>query len=229
MQNITSDILQVAQGKKNRLTIKTTMRQTILLLSFVLTTSICSGQIDHLVPAKDFKAYGSPLSEYYHGVFGLLYNGYSEKPIARYTSMPSFSKEYAFSIELIKDKKFVVSNRLTENYWYATDKYKVKMISGRAELTNDLYLKIAELFKLLAEQTRKPETDFSGLDGTTYYFATTEKDGVIRTGETWSPKGTSVLGRLVSICNSIYALGNGEKTTQADILKEIDKLLEDLR
>ena len=205
------------------------MKQTILILIFVVTTFLCFGQKQHLEPAKDFKQYEGVLKEYYDNVFPLLYKGYSEKPIARYTSMPSFSNEYSFSVETIEGKNYVVCNRLSESYWYSKNKKKVKLISNKTELTNYLYLKIIDLFKLLEEQTKKSEDDLMGLDGVTYYFATTDKNGEIKIGETWSPNDNSLLGRLVKICDNISSLGNGNNLSQTDIIKDIDKLLNDLK
>lgn len=207
----------------------TTMKHTILILTFVLSTFLCFGQKQHLEPAKDFKQYEGVLKEYYDKVFPLLYKGYSEKPIARYTSMPSFSNEYSFSVETIDGKNYVVSNRLSENYWYSKNKKRVKLISNKSELTKDLYLEIIALFKLLEEQTKKSEKDIMGFDGVTYYFTTTDKDGQIKIGETWSPDGNSVLGRLVKICDNLYSLGNQNDLSQADILRDIEKLLSDLK
>jgi hypothetical protein len=207
---------------------KTTMSQLILILAFVLTTLLCFGQKQHLDPTKDFKQYEGVLKEYYDNVFPLLYKGYSAKPIARYTSMPAFSNEYSFSIETIEGINYVVSNRLTENYWYAKNRKTVKLISSKTELTNDLHLKIVNLFKLLEEQTKKPENDLMGPDGVTYYFETTEINGQIKIGETWSPKEKSLLGNLIQTCDNIYSLGNGNNLSQTDILKDIDKLLNDL-
>lgn len=208
---------------------RTTMKQTILILTFVLTTFLCFGQKQHLEPAKDFKQYEGVLKEYYDNVFPLLYKGYSEKPIARYTLMPSFSNEYSFSVETIEGENYVVSNKMSENFWYAKNRKKVKLISNKTELTNDLYFKIVDLFKLLEEQTKKPEDDLMGLDGVTYYFATTDKNGQIKIGETCSPNEKSLLGRLVKICDNIYSLGNGNDLSQSDISKDIDKLINDLK
>ena len=208
---------------------KTTMRQAILILFFVLTTFLCFGQKQHLEPAKDFSQYEGVLKEYYDNVFPLLYKGYSEKPIVRYTSMPSFSNEYSFSIETIDGKNYVVSNSLSESYWYAKNKKQVKLISNKKELTYDLYLKIVGLFKLLEEQTRKPESDLMGNDGVTYYFATTDKSGQVKIGETWSPSDNSLLGKLVKICDNIYSLGNGKNISQIKILNDIDNLLNNLK
>jgi len=205
------------------------MKQTILIITLVLTTFISFGQKQHLEPAKDFKQYEGDLKEYYDNVFPLLYKGYSEKPIARYTSMPSFSNEYSFSVETIEGKNCVVSNRLSESYWYSKNKKKVKLISNKTELTNELYHRIIDLFKLLEEQTKKPEDNLMGFDGVTYYFATTDKNGQIKIGETWSPNDNSLLDRLFKICDNIYSLGNGNNLSQTDILKDIDKLLKDLK
>jgi len=209
------------------------MRQTILILTFVLTTILCFGQKQHLEPAKDFKQNEGVLKVYYDNVFPLLYKGYSEKPIARYTSMPSFSNEYSFSIETIEAKNYVVSNRMSESYWYAKNRKKVELVSNKTELVNELYLKIVDLFKLLEEQTKKPEVDLNKIliraDGVIYYFATTNKNGQVKIGETWSPGDNSLLGRLVKICDNIYSLGNGGNISQTETLKDIDKLLNDLK
>jgi hypothetical protein len=143
--------------------------------------------------------------------------------------MPSFSNEYAFSVETSEGKNYIVSNRLSENYWYSDKKEKVELISNKTEISNDLYLKIVDLFKLLEEQTKKPKKDLIGFDGVTYYFATTDRNGEIKIGETWSPNEKSLLGKLVEICDNIYSLGNGNNLSQSDILIEIEKLIIDLK
>jgi hypothetical protein len=181
--------------------------------------------------------YEGVLKEYYDNLFPLLYKGYSEKPIARYTSMPSFSNEYSFSVETIGGKNYVVSNILSENYWYAKNRKEVKLISNKTELTNDCYLKIIDLFRLIEiEPTKMPETDINGnrtfsfhADGTNYYFGTTDINGQVKIGKTWSPGENSFLGRLVEICDNIYSLGNGKNISQTEISKDIDKLLNELK
>ncbi|HBH05147.1 MAG TPA: hypothetical protein DDX92_00910 [Flavobacteriales bacterium] len=204
------------------------MRQIILTLAFILTTVLCFGQKEHLEPVKGFSQYEGVMKDYYDNVFLLLYRGYSEKPIARYTSMPSFSSEYSFSIETINGKEYVVSNRLSERYWNTKNRNRVELISNKTELQSSLYLRIVDLFELLEEQTKKPESDMIGLDGTTYYFASTDRNGQIKIGKTWSPDDDSLLGKLVEICDNIYSLGNGNNISQTEILKDIDKLVHEL-
>ncbi len=65
-----------------------------------------------------------------------------------------------------------------------------------------------------------------GVDGGTYYFATTDKNGQVKIGKT---DDNSFLGRLVKICGNIYSLGNGENISQTETLKDIDKLLNELK
>ena len=205
------------------------MKKTTLILILILSSLFCFGQKAHLEPAKEFENYEGILKEYYDNVFPLLYQNYSEKPIARYTSMPSFSNEYSFSIETMEDRKYVVSNKLSTNYWYSKNKKNVKLISNKAKLTENLYQKIIELFKLLDEHTKKSEDELIGFDGTTYYFATTNENEKVKIGETWSPNKKSQLGRLVSICDEIFSLGNGENISQSKIVKNIEKLITELK
>lgn len=205
------------------------MRKVSLILTFVLTTFLCFGQKQHLEPSKDFSQYKGVLKTYFDNVFKLLYTGYSEKPIARYTSMPSFSNEYSFSIETIKGKNYVVSNKLSTNYWYANNKNEVELFTNKLELSNALFLKIVELFGILDEQTKKPEENSMGCDGVTYYFATTNKDGQVKIAETWSPDKNSLLGNLVKICDNIFAFGIGKEVSQTETLKDINKLIENFK
>jgi len=205
------------------------MKRTTLILTFLLATLLCFGQKEHLKPARDFKQYEGVLKKYYDNVFPLLHKGLSKKPYARYTCMPSFSREYAFSVEEIKGKYYIKSNTLSTNYWYAKIRMFVKVKKSKAEINNDLYLKVGELFELLAEQTKEPDEEIYGLDGVTYYFATTDKNGKVKIGETWSPDENSLLDRLVDICSTLYLIGNKKDITQTDILQKIDKLINELK
>jgi len=199
---------------------------TIVLL---LVTVFCYGQKEHLEPARDFKQYEGILKEYYENVFPLLYKGFTDKPYARYTSIPSFSKEHAFSVELIENKYYIISNSLSENYWYAQKRDKVKTETQQTEIGETLYLEIGELFQLLSEQIKKPENDLMGCDGVTYYFSITDNSGEVKTGETWSPNDNSLLDRLVKICDKLYSLKNGDSIIQNELISEIEKLIIDLK
>ena len=211
------------------------MKRTTIILFLLLTKLLCFGQMGHLVPAKDFNRYEGILKEYYDTVFPLLYSGFSKRPFARYTSMPSFSSEYAFSVEEIDGKFYIISNEFSESYWYALYENKrnsVKVYSTKTEIKSELYFRMRELFKLLGELTKEIkeiEEIIFGEDGITYYFATTDKNGRIRISETWSPPDDSLLDRLVKICDNLYLIGNKKDILQIDIFKELDKLISDLK
>ena len=66
----------------------------LLTLSFRLTA-----QIDYLEPVKPFTTYTGELGEYYRNVFSLLNTGFQQQPYARFVAIPSFSPEYAMSVE----------------------------------------------------------------------------------------------------------------------------------
>ena len=203
------------------------MKQVALTITFLLAALLSFGQQEHLEPMRDLKQYDddSVLRKYYDNVFCRLYKGFAEKPFARYTAMPSFFAEYAFSVETIEGKHYIISNRFSESYWYAKRRNAVRLITGRAEIDNTLYSRIGKLFQLLAEQIKEPEQDMMGLDGVTYYFSTTTKSGELKTGETWSPKDGSLLSKLVEICDALYAAGIGNRTLPANLSEEIDKLV----
>ena len=208
-------------------------------------TLFCFGQKDHLEPAKDI--FKNDSSEYYVNCNKLLSNGFSQKPDVRYTCMPSFSGEYAFSVEKVNGKNYVLSNRFSENYWYAlveNKKSSLKVITNKVEITNELYLKIEELFGLFIEQTKEKERIFETLpdgtvvemletinDGERYIFSITDKNGNIKTGTTHSPNSRDrpMLDRFVKICDSLCLLENKNKESQTKILEEIKQLINGLK
>ena len=224
------------------------VKQATSFLIFLLTTFFCFGQneylepiegfkrSEHLEPAKNFNQYEGDCVKYY----AKLYNGFSEKPYARYTSDPSFSANYAFSVEKNGEKNHIISNTFSKNFWQAGYNKKIEIVSkkwksvklrtSKTEINNDLYLVVGELFELLANQTKVYEKErFLGVDGTNYYFETTDKNGEIKRGTTWSPYYSPLLSRLVEICNKLYLIGIKENIDQTEIIKEISILINDFK
>lgn len=112
-----------------------------------------------------------------------------KSPEARYASLPSFTEEYAFSLE--KDKKGyrIVSTTLTANYRYATRRKSVKAQVSKKHISESMAVSLRELFRLLIRQIEEPSPDEAhrGLNGTTHFFASTDNEGKTAVGETWSP------------------------------------------
>jgi len=208
-------------------------KQIILILTLLLTTSLCFGQRNHIL----FLLYPEEL-------FSLLDSGFSEKPYARYTSIPSFDKNYAFSVEKIDEKNYIISNKFSENFfqagyskadkmgiirWDIDNTKKVKLNTSKKEIDNDLYLKIGELFELLANKTINELRIPIVVDGTNYYFETTDKNGEIRMEATASPNKESIMGRFVNICEDLFSVGLGKNIDQTKIIMEIILLINDLK
>ncbi|ROS11415.1 hypothetical protein EDF65_3827 [Chryseobacterium nakagawai] len=213
----------------SELNLETTMKQRILILSFTLSTLLCFGQKGYLELSENFDKYKGSLREYYNDIFPKLYKDFSQQSYARYTSIPSFSEEYAFSVETIDNRYYIISNRFSENFWYAKKRNQVKLISHKTEIDSTLYLKIENLFQILTQQMKTSEKEKRGFDGTMFYFATTDTNGQMKTGETWSPNDNTVLDRIVKVCNRLFSIDKEKNSSHSDIVKEIEKLIEEIK
>lgn len=199
------------------------MKYLYILIFLLINTMFCYGQNDHLKPA-DLET----LKDYYVGLFPVLYKGFNDKPVARYTLIPSFSSEFAFSVEEKANQFYIFSNSLSTSYWYAKNKSKVKVKHVSRIINQELYDAIITLFNMLEKQTQEPKTKIEGLDGETSYFSTTV--GIeIKTGETWSPDENSPMRNAVQICNKLYQMGTGASISQSEVLSEINQLTLRLR
>ncbi|MDE6986549.1 MAG: energy transducer TonB, partial [Bacteroides acidifaciens] len=89
---------------------------TLLLLTFSFRLM---AQIDYLEPVRPFSTYKGELGEYYRNVFSLLNTGFQKQPYARFVAIPSFSPEYAMSVEKRNGRYTLVSNTLSRTYWQA--------------------------------------------------------------------------------------------------------------
>ncbi|PKP01691.1 MAG: hypothetical protein CVU11_14460 [Bacteroidetes bacterium HGW-Bacteroidetes-6] len=163
------------------------------------------------------------LNAYYDSLFNILYQGFSDTPYARYTVITSFIREYAFSVEKIDDRNFIISNNLSENFWYAKNRNSVTVTSEKTEIADSLYNIIGELFQLQFMEINA--LDEIGLDDETYYFSTISENNLLMTKEKWSPNENSFDGLLVSLCNKIYKLGKGQDISQAELFNEINDLI----
>ena len=205
------------------------MKFAILHVIFIFLIRLsCYGQNEHLKPSN-FNEDVPVLKTYYGNLFPLLYKGFTDKPYARYTYIPSFSSEFAFSVEQKNDQYFIISNSLSKSYWYSKDKKRVKVRPTSTEIDEQLFKAIGELFQLVAKQIKKPEKEVLGLDGATHYFASSDNNGEIKMGETWSPDANSPMGRLVKICNSLFLIGKGKDIAQSEVQTDIKSLVADLQ
>ena len=78
---------------------------TLLILAFSFRLA---AQIDYLEPVRSLSTYKGELGEYYRSVFSLLNTGFQKQPYARFTAIPSFSPEYAMSVEKKNGRYFLI-------------------------------------------------------------------------------------------------------------------------
>ena len=204
------------------------MRKTFLISLVLLLAIKGYAQNDHLEPFRNINSYDEYMKQYVEHDFALLYSGMNARPYARYATVPSFMKEYAFSVEQITDGYCIISNTLSESLWSAADRNAVKVIPGKITIDKQLFQLIGELFMQATGQIKSAPM-LLGLDGATYYFSTTDKNGNVRIGEKWSPSTNSLMDRLVEICDKLYALSVGDKLSIPDIKNDIRKLTTELK
>ncbi len=197
----------------------------IFLLSMFISIGFC--QVKYLKPSQLNSEKGI-LKDYYIGLFPLLFKDFSDKPIARYALLPSFSSEYAFSIEEKDNHFFIISNYLSTSYWNAKDKSKVQVKHTSIEINKDFYNKIREVFNIALKQARQPNELSGGFDGETSYLSTMIDD-VVKTAETWSPNQTSHMGQLVEICKGLYLIGLNKIVSQDEVSAKINHLISEIK
>ena len=205
------------------------------LLLFAATPCFAQTYEDHLEPIDDSP--GAPaVDAYYAELFVLLYRGFDAKPRAQCAVISSFFPEYAWSVTWKTDGPYLYTNRLSENLWknrwYGRDKDALAIVSQSIRLEPDLARAVEELLRTAGERIAVPQEEFYGLDGTTYRFSTTDKNGDVLIGETWSPKEGTQMSRLVGISDELFALA-GETgkpgSTQAELTTKVRRLTEDMR
>ena len=152
----------------------------LLTLSFRLTA-----QIDYLEPVKHFTTYTGELGEYYRNVFSLLNTGFQQQPYARFVAIPSFSPEYAMSVEKKGGRYCLVSNTLSRTYWQA-EKGTVTVDTRSVVISSSLYQSLGAIFRTVTSQVQDLDGSTAGLDGVVYYFTSTDAKGTNQMGRKWS-------------------------------------------
>ena len=117
------------------------------------------------------------LGEYYRSVFSLLNTGFQKQPYARFAAIPSFSPEYAMSVEKRNGRYTLVSNTLSRTYWQA-EKGTVTVDTKSVVISASLYQSLGAIFRLVTEQVQDLDGSTAGLDGIVYFFSSTDEWGV---------------------------------------------------
>lgn len=204
------------------------MKRYLTLLIFILFPFWLTAQTDYLEPVRSFSTYTGELGEYYRNVFPLLETGFQRRPYARLVVIPSFTPEYAMSVERRQGRYCLVSNTLSRTYWQS-DKNSVKVNSKTTFIKQELYTTLGSIFRQVTTEVQDLDGTAAGLDGIVYYFYSTDARGNIIKGKKWSPDEGSLMERLVTVCQSAYQLSIGKNISEASLTEEAAALLKDLR
>jgi hypothetical protein len=205
-----------------------TVKKLLLLMPAMILCTPCesAARNEHLEPVHVHIAPDSVV-RYYGTLLPILHSGFGKTPQARYTVAPSFSPEYAWSLENVDtDTPVLIVNTLKENLWYTRNSASA---TRRIPISRRLSTAIAELFQTVTGQIKKAAPQPVILDGVMHYFAATWADGKVREGETHSPDKGSAMDRLVVICEKIRALDGETAVTESGIEEDIASLIRELR
>ena len=201
------------------------MKKSIILILVLLFNCHLFGQ-NNLQPTNDLEdSYEGVLKDYFDNVFPLLFDGLSNKPLMRFTSMPSFSYENVLSVEKDLSGNYkMIFHRCSESYWYAKKKRKVKIIKNSININSEFAEIIEKLFNKAVEKSVKPENDLLGFDGEFYYFTVVNKNESLITGTCWSPNKDSRIGKLVRIGDLLIGL----TTEKSEDFKSVELKIKEL-
>lgn len=204
-------------------------KQALLIAVLLMLAAPCTGQArnDHLEPLE--KDWTPPVSvnNYRRQLLQLLHAGFSPAPVARYTVMPSFSPEYAWSLERVDGGGYVLLTRkLLLNLWF--NKYK-KTNARPIAISKDLHDAIAGLFAEVTRQIREPDGKSYIMDGVVYYCTFAGEGETLITGRTHSPNDGSLMWRLTRLCDALMLLPDLEGLSESQLVAEIETLLQDIR
>lgn len=203
------------------------MNRFVYILFFLLFSLPLSAQTDYLDPVRSLSNYKGELGEYYRNVIWLLNTGFQEKPYARYVVLPSFSPEYALSVEKRNGRCVLVSNTLSRTYWQA-DKKDVKLDTQSVVISRALYHSLGSLFRLATSQVQDLDGSGDGFDGVVYYFFSTDEKGRLLKGRKWSPANGTLMNQLVQVSQSAYLLSRGSNISEDALCEEAKSLLKKL-
>ncbi len=155
-------------------------------------------------------------------VFPLLQTGFADIPVACCTVLPSFTPEYAWSVERRSGGVYLFTNIMAESHWQAAKK-NVPIISRSLRLDSELTAAVEEVFReALVDMDEK---DTFGIDGVTYYFGAVGTEGAFKVGAIWSPWKESPLGRLAQISDDLFSLTEDKGPSQTELATRCRRLL----
>ncbi|MBF9221784.1 hypothetical protein [Hymenobacter ruricola] len=206
---------------------------TCLLGAAPKTPLLAQAMEDHLLPSQGYFASYAHERPYYPKVQEALCAGLSDTPLARVVVLPSFSPEYALSLEEKAHKYYLTYRVCLTSAWGALQRKETKPVAVSTvtvELGAPAAVAVASAFNKAILQTKypAPTEGFSvRLDGTTYAFITFQRGVGLQSGETWSPVAGTKMGKLVAIVETLkkVTITPADQPLQAELLQQARQLL----
>lgn len=202
--------------------------KNLLLVIFCFIRINSFSQFDHLIPVKGiFSSYEFEF-QYNVPLRALLFKNLENKFIARIIVKPSFQPEYLISIEKLGDSFLLCYNTLSESFWYLKDTLKIKTNSRKINIDQQFSETIRDVFNQFIVNTKYPNEQINGADGTTYEFMTFKIGVGLRAGETWSPQKGTKMRKLTDLSNMLkdMCVNSNYKTQKEAILSYCKSFIE---
>lgn len=205
------------------------MRRLFFLITIQAIVLLVLGQNEITNYAKQLDVYSGQLKTYYDSIsFRLLNN--LDKSVVRYTVLPSFAPEYVLALNQDSLQNYwLITQKCTENYWYAEKKTNVKIIKNTIAIERQFGESIKLLFETAIPVIKINNEYISGTDGISYYFTEIDSSNILNFGFYLSPNKESLIGRLVDLCEEIILFTNGETINYEEIIKRIHPLTNDFK
>jgi hypothetical protein len=205
------------------------IRFSFLLVLFCnIGNSIAEESDDHLDPANDIFGLYNFQFDYYSNVRQVLFDGLSDQPEIRFLVLPSFSPENVLCIEQDRNtNKYYLKYHICkgEMIWRNDTLSEIEVQKFKKEIDKGSVELIKALFNAAISQTKFPENELIGFDGTEYYFTVSNMGN--KTGTVWSPPKGSKTNELVEIGFKLINLAKSDSTT-VSFNNELEQNIKDL-
>lgn len=185
-----------------------------------------------IISGRYVDSYPKGSQNVYDPTLQLIFQGLQEKPVGRYTVLPSWDKPHSLSLEKRgKDTYILLSKTLPDYAPRQNAAPSIKRLTQEDVSTDSividkkLYSMIETLFSETVPKMSKIRSE--GLDGATYYLSTTDKNGQVIVRSFWTPEQGSIPDKLIQLLDKLYIVVLDKKipsTLEKEILQMISKI-----
>ncbi|MEZ0538493.1 hypothetical protein [Fibrella arboris] len=207
-----------------------------LLILCSLLANVALAQ-DYLEPGTGYFSANGSEQHYYKLVRENLFVGLADHPTTRVIVFPSFSPEYLVALEKDHLEYYLIFRTCNKRIWSIRGMPEpLTLIEKKIEISPELGQRLNEFLFVTISQARYPPIEYitfqgqksvmafpMGVDGIHYRFVASVPDSDVRSGETYSPKADSPMGRLVKMVDLMASVAKGVGK-ETDLATTVDKL-----